>query len=1069
MRGISLRFCYVVSIILGLAPVGATMGVDPDCTILVPEGSGGGVAGTNTWTNGIIPYEFDPGLSTSNRDNILAGMAEWSARANIQFVASSCDLVLDCVYITNDLCPGALGCSIVGMNGGRQRFKGGANIQVARHELGHLLGMHHEQQRSDRDEFVQIDVEVIDSDLYENNYGIVSEGMYGPYDFMSVMHYKQCAGVTATCSATGCPSLCRPITVLPDYDQIKNVGYILGRPTISFWDTYTMRQLYGAADCNNNGVSEDSESFQDCNSNNVPDECDLALNTEADCNGNSIPDSCELDCDVDGVPDECEILAGTAQDCNANGIPDECIGAGIVTRIYDVGLADLLHVPSTCLNPFNRDYFLDPCILHPGFRWLDTLQEEPVGVEIAFNVGVEMSLGTVRGTTTNGFTGPVFQSTAQDVCGSLDKVVTLSFVGKTKTYYENDWNVFLITVPNGGLNENCLGFRENAAWGTGVYARVTVTTNSELDCNGNGVPDECECPAATIAVASPPSGVVDARQPNEVNVELPRQGIGATDDPPIRITLDPPVSAADSLSCWSLCETGQYPEGPNSITSAIDLGGGQYEISLGRAITAGAVTTIEYLGDGSFVEFISHPANANADSAATSQDILSLIDYLNEVSTPPYGDYSCDINHSDACNAQDILRLIDLLNGAGVFDPWNSTPLPVNTSSPISCECLIEPQEEGDGTVVAEWAGPTGSPVLGVDYAVDTSVSPPNVTLLTTEKQGTAVNTWFVGCVPDMQPADIGTINTNWASPSNHDVVVEVGTTPGTPCRSVDVIDIPRQSASNWSSIKLQLTGILTSKAQCYASDGGQGGRISGSVAGPASELVAQAIGVGASSTGVLDAASTLERATVQELETQASLQASMLLDELSVQNELHGNIDVGWIWHASGADPPQGQIHIQGLAESTGNITIGFQEPYEGLQGGKIKIEGAYSGMLHINKMSVDSTISAEPPAIELPALNGTIQVDNKFSGSVRVTGSGVSTGSILANEDIGAKIVFSGHLSGAIRADADSSGAGDITGNIIIQGEFSGDVCGNTLIPGGPLPDHIQIGTLQSIGKGS
>ena len=56
---------------------------------------------------------------------------------------------------------------------------------------------------------------------------------------------------------------------------------------------------------------EGFEIDNDCNTNCVPDECDLAGGTSQDCQPN-------------GVPDECDIAAGTSQDTNGNDIPDEC-------------------------------------------------------------------------------------------------------------------------------------------------------------------------------------------------------------------------------------------------------------------------------------------------------------------------------------------------------------------------------------------------------------------------------------------------------------------------------------------------------------------------------------------------------------------------------------------------------------------------------------------------------------------------------------------------------------------------------------------------------------------------
>jgi hypothetical protein len=47
-----------------------------------------------------------------------------------------------------------------------------------------------------------------------------------------------------------------------------------------------------------------------------------------DCNSNGVPDACDLpDCNANGVPDECDITSGTSDDCNENGIPDECENA----------------------------------------------------------------------------------------------------------------------------------------------------------------------------------------------------------------------------------------------------------------------------------------------------------------------------------------------------------------------------------------------------------------------------------------------------------------------------------------------------------------------------------------------------------------------------------------------------------------------------------------------------------------------------------------------------------------------------------------------------------------------
>ncbi|MFI4855342.1 MAG: lamin tail domain-containing protein, partial [Phycisphaerales bacterium JB065] len=92
-------------------------------------------------------------------------------------------------------------------------------------------------------------------------------------------------------------------------------------------------------DCNNNSQDDALDIFfgfsNDCNYNNIPDEC------EPDCNNNGTPDDCDiaanpdLDCNNNGQIDSCEIAANPALDSNNNGILDECEAAGnvIITEI----------------------------------------------------------------------------------------------------------------------------------------------------------------------------------------------------------------------------------------------------------------------------------------------------------------------------------------------------------------------------------------------------------------------------------------------------------------------------------------------------------------------------------------------------------------------------------------------------------------------------------------------------------------------------------------------------------------------------------------------------------------
>lgn len=176
-----------------------------------------------------------------------------------------------------------------------------------------------------------------------------------------------------------------------------------------------------------------------------------------------------------------------------------------------------------------------------------------------------------------------------------------------------------------------------------------------------------------IAWSDPPSNLIDARRPYAADGQL--VGIGSASEP-IIIALDPPASGAGG--CFELCETDDGSLEPNAIVQVVEGEPGIYQVFLDRPITPYAITRIRYTGDGSGIQYTSHPGNVDASSYADADDVLHLIDTINGQAECPYGLYSCDVDRSGAINSGDVLREIDVLNGADLPQGWNDTLVPQN-------------------------------------------------------------------------------------------------------------------------------------------------------------------------------------------------------------------------------------------------------------------------------------------------------------------------------------------------------------------------------------------------------
>ena len=204
---------------------------------------------TNTWPGGVIPFQLANDLDPAVESEMMLAMNEWESLINVQFVPRTTQS--DHIFIQNSTSPNYSN-SAVGRSGGRQILNAWRTHtrRVFVHELGHALGFFHEQSRTDRDQYVTIQFDNISTDgcfglpCWFNFTVETFSNTYGPYDFASIMHYKQCS--FSQCGSDACdadPATCRTIEVLPPYAaQWQNEIGTASHP--SFWDTRVMSFLY---------------------------------------------------------------------------------------------------------------------------------------------------------------------------------------------------------------------------------------------------------------------------------------------------------------------------------------------------------------------------------------------------------------------------------------------------------------------------------------------------------------------------------------------------------------------------------------------------------------------------------------------------------------------------------------------------------------------------------------------------------------------------------------------------------------------------------------------------------
>jgi len=216
--------------------------LDAPCAVDGPDPTTQGLTASTTaagnyriWPNGRIPYSIDASVGDTTRNRVLAAMSEWQTKTEqrVRFVKkSSTDTAF--LRVLGATRPAT---SFVGYKPGtvsKVTLRNPEYLTVIRHELGHVLGLHHEQRRSDRSSYILVKSgNIVDTEDCKRQFNVCTDcEPIGNYNVKSVMHYR--TSDLSSCR-TG-PVLLRKDGTAIDHNWVLTAG-----------DLAAIAELYGPA------------------------------------------------------------------------------------------------------------------------------------------------------------------------------------------------------------------------------------------------------------------------------------------------------------------------------------------------------------------------------------------------------------------------------------------------------------------------------------------------------------------------------------------------------------------------------------------------------------------------------------------------------------------------------------------------------------------------------------------------------------------------------------------------------------------------------------------------------